>query len=349
MPNPRPPEHPADARLDELRDWLEPLAGRYGLELASMRPASNDASFRRYFRFDCAHPDQPSVVVMDAPPPMEDCGPFVHAADVFLQAGVSVPKVLERDLARGFLMLSDFGARMYLDELNPQTATVLYGDAARALIRLQTASRPGVFAPYDRALLLRELMLYPDWYVSRHKGVTLSPAQQAQLQSAFETLLDNNLAQAPVFVHRDYHSRNLMVLPGDANPGMLDFQDAVYGPITYDLVSLLRDAYVRWDEQQVIDWAVRYWEAARVAGLPMPADFSDFYRDFEWMGLQRHLKVLGIFARLCHRDGKDRYLNDLPLVLDYVVKAASRYRAFGPLVALIEKIEGQPRQAGYTF
>ncbi len=342
------PEAAADARLRALDAWLRALAPDHGLALDSLRPASNDASFRRYFRIDASGPRR-SVIVMDAPPPQEDCRPFVHAARVFAEAGVAVPAVLEADLAQGFLLLEDFGNETYLDRVDGADAEPLYREALAALATLQQASRPGVFPAYDRALLLRELQLYPDWYLARHKGVALDDADRAVLATAFETLLANNLAQPAVFVHRDYHSRNLMVLAGRTGPGILDFQDAVHGPITYDLVSLLRDAYVRWPEDRQLDWAVRYWEQARKRGLPVAADFGEFYRDLEWMGLQRHLKVLGIFARLFHRDGKDRYLADMPLVLEYVLRTARRYQAFGALVALIERVEGQAAQAGYTF
>lgn len=340
---------PHDQRLDELHGWLKSLPARHGLQLDSIRPASNDASFRRYFRIDTAAGADASLVAMDAPPPMEDCGPFVHAAQVMGAAGLSVPAVREADLARGFLLLDDLGTRTYLEELTAASAPALYRDAIAALVRLQCASRPGVFPPYDRALLERELLLFPDWYLARHRGITLAGADREVLDDAFEVLLASVLAQPCVYVHRDYHSRNLMLLPEGRNPGILDFQDAVYGPITYDLVSLLRDAYVVWPEEEVIDWAVRYWERARKASLPVAGDFGEFYRDFEWMGLQRHLKVLGIFARLNYRDGKARYLADLPLVLAYVERAARRYRAFGPLLALIERIEQRAAQPGYSF
>jgi len=340
-----------DARREALARWLGGLPGSHGIDVASMRPASNDASFRRYFRIDCAAACRRSVIAMDAPPPMEDCRPFVHAARVLGEAGMNVPRVLEADLAQGFLLLEDFGDLTYLQALDDASADAdaLYADASRALVAVQLASRPGTFPEYDRELLLRELMLYPEWYVARHKGVELTPSERDALLRAFELLIAAALAQPRVYVHRDYHSRNLMVLEGDANPGVLDFQDAVHGPITYDLVSLLRDAYVRWPEERALDWAIRHWERARRAGLPVAADFGEFHRDFEWMGLQRHLKVLGIFARLCHRDGKDRYLADLPLVLDYTVRAAARYPALAPLLRVVERVEGASRAVGYTF
>jgi hypothetical protein len=338
-----------DPRVALLREWLESLPSGLALEPSSLRSASNDASFRRYFRVDAGARHGGSLIVMDAPPPMEDCRPFVHVAQLFGETGMTVPQVLHADLGRGFLLLTDFGSRTYLDELDDRSADRLYADALGALVAMQSGSRPGALPDYDRELLLRELMLYPEWYVARHKGVELRDDDRRVLLDAFETLLRNNLSQPRVNVHRDYHSRNLMVLEGPENPGVLDFQDAVHGPVTYDLVSLLKDAYVSWPEERVLDWAIRYWERARKAGLPVPADFADFYRDFEWMGLQRHLKVLGIFARLYHRDGKDRYLADLPLVLRYVEQAAARYNAFAGLARLIERIEGDGPAVGYTF
>ncbi len=344
-----------DLRLAELRAWLGATGAGRTLALDTIRPASDDASFRRYFRIDAARPGAPGRIAMDAPPPMEDCRPFVHAAGVFAAARVSVPAVHAADLERGFLLLDDFGSTTYLAALDGGgDADALYRDAIAALVTLQAASRPGAFPDYDRALLARELDLYPDWYLARHRGIVPNAAARATLAAAFERLIANNLAQGRVFVHRDYHSRNLMVLAGDANPGILDFQDAVYGPVTYDLVSLLRDAYLAWPEARQIDWAARYWEAARRGGLPVARAFDDFYRDFEWMGLQRHLKVLGIFARLCHRDGKDRYLADIPRVLDYALRAARRYGEFDALARLMEDAGRQSGDApapaaGYTF
>ena len=343
-----------DVRLAELRAWLASIEPAQRLALDSIRPASDDASFRRYFRIDAASAGAPSLIAMDAPPPMEDCRPFVHAARVFAAAGVSVPTVLAADLERGFLLLDDFGSTTYLSQLASGNADALYRDAIDALLALQAASRPAVFPDYDRALLERELNLYPDWYLARHRGVAPEPGVRATLSTAFERLLANNLAQGRVYVHRDYHSRNLMVLEGAANPGILDFQDAVHGPVAYDLVSLLRDAYVAWPEERQIDWAARYWEGARRRKLPVAAAFDDFYRDFEWMGLQRHLKVLGIFARLYYRDGKDRYLADMPLVLDYALRAARRYADFDALTRLMEDVERQAgaspaRASGLTF
>lgn len=278
-------------RLQLLESWLKTqLPGKS----FTLSPASADASFRRYFR---ATFSDGTLIIMDAPPQQEDCTHFINIAKTFAMAGVHVPAVLAQDLVQGFLLLSDLGSTTYLQALSdaPGSADQLYGDAADALIKIQLASRPGVLPDYDATLLLRELNLFPDWYVAKHLQAVLSAEQQAELTAVFDLIVQNNLAQPRVFVHRDYHSRNLMVtLP---NPGILDFQDAVYGPVTYDLVSLFKDAYIHWDEERVLDWLIRYWEKARKAGLPVAADFADFYRDFEWMGVQRHIKVLGIFAR----------------------------------------------------
>lgn len=333
-------------RTSALATWLQSLFPGRTFALA---PASSDASFRRYLRarFD---DDGSTRIVMDAPPEHEDCKPFIHVARLFGAAGANVPEVMAQDLDQGFLLLTDLGDTTYLAAMQrePQRADALYRDALGALIQIQAGSRPGALPPYDRALLLREMQLLPDWYIARHKNLTLSDKQQAVLTQAFEALLANNLAQPQVYVHRDYHSRNLMTgSPG--RPGILDFQDAVYGPISYDLVSLLKDAYIEWEEEQVIDWCVRYWEAARKAGLPVHGDFGEFYRDFEFMGLQRHLKVLGIFARLNYRDGKANYLNDIPLVLRYTRRACERYAVFNPLLRLLDTVEQVEVKTGYTF
>ena len=311
------------------------------MPLYSLAPASADASFRRYFRavLDGAWsgaPGERSLIVMDAPPAHEDCRPFIHVAQLLAAAGVHAPRVVASDVERGFLLLTDLGTTTFASALDAASAPHLYGDAIDALVRWQRASREHELPTYDDALLRRELALFPDWYVARHLGHPLAPAERDALERTFALLLANNLAQPRVFVHRDYHSRNLMV--SAPNPGVLDFQDAVYGPITYDLVSLLRDAYVEWDEELQLDWAIRYWERARAEALPVRADFADFWRDFEWMGVQRQLKVLGIFARLKHRDGKSRYVEDMPRVLRYVQRAAARYRELDALSALLDTL-----------
>ena len=253
---------------------------------------------------------------MDAPPEREHCQPFVRAAALMRAAGVHVPDILAQDLERGFLLLTDLGTTTYLQALDATNADELFRDAIDALIKLQLASRPGMLPPYDEALLRREIDLFAQWYVSRHLGMTLTADEQELLARTTMLVLANNLAQPTVYVHRDYMPRNLMVT--EPNPGVLDFQDAVFGPITYDVMSLFKDAFVSWEEERVLDWTVRYWEKAKRAGLPVSADFGTFYRDFEWMGLQRHLKVLGIFARIRHRDGKAGYVEDTPRFLGYV-------------------------------
>jgi len=329
-------------RAEQLRRWLD---ATLGAEL-TVAPASDDASFRRYFRITRRGAEE-SLIAMDAPPDKESCVQFVRVAALFAEAGVHVPAVRAQDLAQGFLLLSDLGSTTYLAALDAHSAGPMYGHALDALVRIQLASRPGALPDYDRDLLERELRLFPDWYVARQLRRDLAPAQIENLERAFSAILANNLAQPRVYVHRDYHSRNLMV--SDPNPGVLDFQDAVLGPITYDLVSLLRDAYIEWDEEHQLDWAVRYWERAREVRLPVPAEFAAFWRDFEWMGVQRQLKVLGIFARLFHRDGKDAYLKDMPRVMRYLRAACARYREFRPLAVLLDELEQRQPVVGYTF
>ena len=320
-----------DLRRDALARWLE--AQLQGAAF-SLTPASEDASFRRYFRATLG--DGRSYVAMDAPPGKEDCRPFVHVARLLREAGVHAPQVHAADLEQGFLLLSDLGTRTYLQALGPDSAAALFGDAIESLVRWQLATRPGELPPYDEALLRRELNLFPEWYVGRHLKRTLSPRQSESLEKTFALLVQSALAQPSVYVHRDYMPRNLMVC--EPNPGVLDFQDAVHGPITYDVVSLMRDAFISWEEAQVLDWSVRYWEKARAAGLPVHADFGEFWRAFEWMGLQRHLKVLGIFARINYRDGKPRYLEDTPRFLGYAFAVCRRYRELAPLARLLEEL-----------
>ena len=359
-------------RQQQLTAWLHSLYPDTSFDLA---PASADASFRRYFR--ATFPDR-SLIVMDAPPEHEDCRPFVHIAQLFGTAGVHVPQVLAQDLAQGFLLLSDLGNTTYLQALTANNARELYSAATDALITIQLASREKELPQYDEALLLREMRLFPEWYVAKHLGATLTEKQSTTLESIFQRIVQNNLAQPQVYVHRDYHSRNLMYLETSSpdsplqrsplsnslpqagertneknnfltSPGILDFQDAVYGPITYDLASLFKDAYIKWEEAEVLDWLISYWEKARAAGLPVHTDFADFYRDYEWMAVQRHLKVLGIFARLSHRDGKDGYLKDLPLVMDYLRKACERYIDLKPLLRLLDVLEKNQPAWGLSF
>ena len=321
-------------RLDALQQWVRKQFPNQAIEFA---PASADASFRRYFR---ARLGDASYVVMDAPPEHENCRPFIHVAGLFKEAGANVPEVLANDLEQGFLLLTDLGDTTYLQALNEQSADSLYRDATATLVDIQLASRPGVLLEYDAPSLLREMVLFPDWYIARQLELDLAQAEREELAGYLDLVNRACLAQPQVYVHRDYHSRNLMV-EDNRNPGVLDFQDAVYGPITYDLVSLFKDAYIAWDEERVLDWVVRYWERAKKAGLPVHADFGEFYRAFEWMGVQRHLKVLGIFARLYHRDGKAGYLKDMPLVMRYLRSAIERYNELAGLAKLLDKLEAE--------
>jgi len=306
-----------DVRLDALERWL---AAQLPGSAFALAPASEDASFRRYFRAALA--DGRSFIAMDAPPDKEDCRPFVHVARLLREAGVHAPEVHAQDPAQGFLLLSDLGSTTYLAALDERNADALLRDAIAALVRWQLATRAGELPPYDEALLRREMALFPEWYLGRHLGLSLSAPQKAALEGAFDRLAASALAQPAVYVHRDYMPRNLMLC--QPNPGVLDFQDAVIGPISYDIASLLRDA-------------------AKRAHLPVDADFAEFYRGFEWMGLQRHLKVLGIFARLTYRDGKARYLADTPRFLGYARAAAGRYPALAPLAQLLDDLPGEPR------
>jgi hypothetical protein len=321
----------------------------------SLRPASSDASFRRYLRIESTGPAA-SFIVMDAPPPLEDVRPFVHVAGLIQAAGLHAPAVLAADEAQGFLLLSDLGHEPYLDALRDAArADALMRDALQALLQWQLRVPGAALPPFDDALLRRELALFPEWCVQREFGVSWTPAQQQVWTRVCDHLVTSALAQPRVAVHRDWMPRNLMVCaaPFPANPGILDFQDAVDGPVTYDLACLLRDAFISWDEAQELDWAVRWWQQARAAAVPLgeafDADFGEFWRALEWMGLQRHLKVMGIFCRLKHRDGKPRYTEDLPRFFHYATRVAMRYRPLKPLVTLLEPLSGQRVASGFTF
>ncbi|MGH8830006.1 MAG: aminoglycoside phosphotransferase family protein [Polaromonas sp.] len=380
------------ARAGAFAGWLAAMARQHPMQADSVRLASADASFRRYFRVDAAggtnaEPGTGSYIIMDAPPAQEDCRPFVKVAGLMQDAGLNAPRVLAWDEPLGFMLLSDLGAQTLLDVIAPPSEVdaiaqptaahhELYMDAVDALVRWQLASRPSVLPPYDEALLSRELALFPDWYVARHRGIALDAGLQGKLEGLFAQIKASNLQSlggARVYVHRDFMPRNLMVAQFSDGPplgklapsggsavreatsvgatsiGVLDFQDAVYGPITYDIASLMRDAFLSWEEEFVLDITVRYWQKARKAGLPVGDDFGEFYRAVEWMGLQRHLKVLGIFARLTLRDGKPKYLADTPRFIKYARNTAARYRQLGPLMVLLDEIEGNETRVGYTF
>ena len=341
---------PEQGRHDAFDTWLSAIAPAHALQPETLRAASSDASFRRYFRIDGAGR---SFIVMDAPPPLEDVRPFMRIAELLHAAGLNAPGVLAHDVPHGFLLLTDLGSQLYLDVLNDAVARddtkqrdTLMRDAISALIQWQTRGDASALPAFDDALLRRELQLFPDWCVTRECGVTWTADEQQIWHDACDTLVASALAQPTVAVHRDYMPRNLMVT-AEHNPGILDFQDAVRGPVSYDLACLLRDAFISWDEEFEIDCAVRYWQAARKAGLDLPDDFGEFWRQVEWMGLQRHLKVLGIFCRLKHRDAKPRYSQDLPRFFAYAHKVASRYNVLRPFSRLLEPLMGATRVEGF--
>ena len=355
------------ARRAAFDAWLAPLVATHQLRPDTLRPASADASFRRYLRIDSQNGAQgangaasASLIVMDAPPDKENCQPFVHVQQLMAAAGLNVPQILAWDAPGGFMLLSDLGHQTLIELLNPEQPQAAYAwsqHATDVLLDWQKASTPGVLPVYDEALLRRELALFPDWYLAQHRGVTLDGNQQATLNSAFDAIVAHNLAAPSVYVHRDFMTRNLMAPVEEGGPlGVLDFQDAVYGPITYDIASLLRDAFISWEEEFVIDITVRYWEKARKAGLlgansasGWGDDFGEFYRSVEWMGLQRHLKVAGIFARLTLRDDKPKYLADAPRFIHYIRSTCSRYRELTPLLRLVDQIENIQPQVGWAY
>jgi len=325
-----------DARLAQLERWLGRLFGDTAFSLA---PASADASFRRYFRVSRAGQ---SWIAMDAPPDKENIEPYIRIANMLVAVGVNAPHILETNLAEGFLLNSDLGHQTYLAQIDAGAdADRLYRDAVAALVQMQANGQPHArqLPDYDGALLRREMALFPEWFCGRHLQLTLNEGESAGLQQVAELLVGEALAQPRVFVHRDYHSRNLMVTDGTRlgpNPGILDFQDAVQGPVTYDLVSLLRDCYVAWPVERVQGWLLRFHETARAAGVDVGPDLTVFQRWFDWMGVQRHLKAIGIFARLWHRDGKPGYLKDIPRTLNYVRVVCAAYPQLLPLRQLIE-------------
>ena len=356
--SPHTPSHPSTAiapaapviwadpsRKAAFNTWLGSLAA-HALQPATLRLASADASFRRYLRIDSANGTR---IIMDAPTEKEDSKPFVDIARLMAQAGLHVPEVLAWDVAHGFLLLTDLGDKTMLQTMvtdNPQANNASYMQAVDALIMWQLASKPGILPPYDAAMLRRELALFPDWYITVHRGIAVEGDVKKTLEAAFNEIVAQNLRWPSVYVHRDFMPRNLML----GNPlGILDFQDAVYGPVTYDIASLMRDAFLTWEEDFVLDITIRYWEKARKAGLPVGDDFGEFYRGVEWMGLQRHLKIAGIFARLTLRDGKPQYLADAPRFIDYIRATCSRYRELKPLLRLIDRIEGFEAATGFAY
>ena len=375
--------HWADpAREAAFFNWLAEVSGKHQLDPSTLRVASADASFRRYLRIDAASASpQHSCIIMDAPPDKENSHPFVDVAALMAKAGLNVPQVLDWSPNHGFMLLSDLGNQTMIDGLdraNPEANLPLYMQAVDALITWQLASKPGVLPAYDAPLLRRELELFPDWYIAKHRGVAVEGDLRKTLDAAFNLIIERNLMWPSVYVHRDFMPRNLMAptfgtgvssLPPEGahfslgrpggktlmapimtSPiGILDFQDAVYGPITYDIASLMRDAFLTWEEDFVLEVTIRYWQKARKAGLPVGDDFGEFYKGVEWMGLQRHLKVAGIFARLTLRDSKPKYLADTPRFIDYIRATTSRYIELKPLLRLIERVEGIQPVAGFAY
>ncbi len=350
-PTSSPISWPSPERAAAFQHWLDGLSAIQQLQPATLRPASADASFRRYFRIDAAGGTR---IIMDAPPEKENCRPFVQIAGLMAQAGLHVPQVLDWNEAQGFMLLSDLGGQTMMQAIDKERAPAnlpLYLRAVDALVAWQQASRADVLPPYDTALLRRELELFPEWYLARHRAVTVEGKRRETLDRMFDLIIERNLAWPAVYVHRDFMPRNLM-MPGDSAEtrlGVLDFQDAVYGPITYDIASLMRDAFLSWEEDFVLDVTIRYWQQARKAGLPVGDDFGEFYRGVEWMGLQRHLKVAGIFARLTLRDGKPQYLADAPRFIAYIRATCARYIELKPLLRLVDEVEGISEVSGYAY
>lgn len=336
-----------DNRLPCVQAWIETLADKYAIRPDSLRPASADASFRRYFRVETQN--EGSLIVMDAPPTQESIDSFVQVDGLMKDAGLRVPELLEVHKDQGLILMEDLGKQTYLDVLTEENAAKLMDMATTELVKWQLASKPGILPEYNDVVLRRELDLFPEWYVSRHRGFNMTDMQRKIIQKTFDKLVAQNLSQSRVFVHRDFMPRNLMAPVGDQAPGILDFQDALYGPVSYDIASLLRDAFISWGESFVLDVTIRYWEKARRAGLPVPQDFGEFWKDVEWMGMQRHLKVLGIFARINYRDGKPKYLEDTPRFLHYVRQTANRYDELKPINWLLDHFEEVKSKGAYTF
>ncbi|AVU78056.1 MULTISPECIES: aminoglycoside phosphotransferase family protein [Pseudomonas] len=336
-----------DVRLQHLKVWLDeqlPILfvqqGWGAVPPATLTAASSDASFRRYFRWEG---EGRSLIVMDAPPPQENCKPFVDIAFLLAKSGINVPKIYAEDLERGFLLLNDLGNQTYLDVINGDNADPLFRDALQALLAFQQLPMVAPLPSYDVALLRRELELFPEWYVKHELGIEFDAAQQALWQQASDLLINSALAQPKVLVHRDYMPRNLML--SEPNPGVLDFQDAVYGPVTYDVTCLFKDAFLSWPEERVRGWLEDYWQQAGALGIPVQPDFEDFLRASDLMGVQRHLKVIGIFARICHRDGKPRYLGDVPRFFAYIEAVIARRPELAELDQLLSSLR---QSAGAT-
>lgn len=339
-------------RMDALQHWLESLPSELGLQIPTIRPASCDASFRRYFRIQAS---DGTLIVMDAPPPQENIAPFVDVTHRLNRVGVTVPGIVECDLAHGFMLLTDLGNQTYYDIIQTDPGQehlqCLYRDALDMLVKLQHADHTRL-AAFDADRFTSELQLFTQWYVEKHHATSLTETEKDQLDRIFALLAAAMASEPRVLVHRDFHCPNLMVYekdPSQPNPGVIDYQDALSGPISYDIASLVFDARTTWEESQQLDWAIRYWEKARAAGLPVPDDFAQFHQQYEWAGLQRNLRILGVFARLNYRDNKAHYLAHIPRVLGYVRQVASRYQPFAPLMRLLDRLDGISPEVKLTF
>jgi aminoglycoside/choline kinase family phosphotransferase len=349
-----PPTWPDKAREQRFLGWLQSLAATHGLRPETLEAAYADASTRRYLRIAGA---TASFIIMDAPPEHGSQQAFVEVAALMAAAGLHVPALLATDLAQGFLLLEDLGHQTYLLALQQAqrsgdgaAADRLMRAATQALLQWQLKGEAGSLPLFDEAFVRRELQIFVDWCVVKEFGRSWTPTQQQWWEHSCRVLVRNIVEQPVVPMHRDFMPRNLMVCePAERNPGVLDFQDAVRGPLSYDLAALLRDAFVSWDEEQELDWAIRYWEQARKAGLPIDTDFGEFWRQLEWTGLQRHLKVLGIYCRLKHRDGKPAYVEDLPRFFAYAIKVTTRYVELSPLTHLLQELQGGMVQTGFTL
>lgn len=337
-----------DERLDLVREWLKGLAEKHALQLDTLEPASADAGFRRYFRIGSAS-EAKSFIVMDAPPGKEDIHPFIRVDAIGVRAGLNVPKILEADAKQGFMLLSDLGRETFLEHFShaPKDAPALFDAATSALVAFQAVSEPGLVPEYSEAKIREELSLFPEWYVKRHRGTDFDEREQKIWDTVCDRLVASMTSESQVLVHRDFMPRNLMV--SEPLPGVLDFQDALYGPVSYDIASLMRDAFISWDEAFTLDISIRYWQKAKAAGIPVPSDFGQYWQQIEWTGMQRHLKILGIFARLNYRDGKPRYLADTPRFIAYVRHVAGRYEQLKPILSIIDRLEGPSGTEAWSY
>lgn len=337
-----------DERLDLIKEWLHSLEEKYDLNLSTLAPASSDAGFRRYFRIE-SKSGAASYIVMDSPTDKEDIRPFIRVDAIGVRAGLNVPKIFEADARRGVMLLSDLGRQTFLDKFReaPEAAPACFDAATSALVAFQAVSEPGLVPEYSEEKIRQELSLFPEWYVKHHRGTSFDDREQRIWNAVCDRLVSSMRQESQVLVHRDFMPRNLMI--SDPMPGVLDFQDALYGPVSYDIASLMRDAFISWDETFTLDVSIRYWEKARRAGIPVPNDFGLFWQQIEWTGMQRHLKILGIFSRLNYRDKKPRYLADAPRFIAYLRHVAGRYEQLKPILSIIDRLEGPSGTEAWSY